>query len=84
MPNIVDGGSEAYIFCILPNPWTDSDTWTGTGALSGGSAKEVGGFEVTWDDIAKFPGGLLREVGERHPLPVVVPAWGTPGSMTHT
>jgi len=33
------------------------------GTLEGSNMSNLGGFEVTWDDIAAFPGGLLREVG---------------------
>ncbi|CAM9612568.1 unnamed protein product [Pylaiella littoralis] len=34
------------------------------GALEGGTAKEIRGFEVTWKDISAFPGGLLREMSD--------------------
>lgn len=33
-----------------------------TGAPEGSNAKKIEGFELTWEDIAAFPGGLLEEV----------------------
>lgn len=32
------------------------------GPLQGTNSSMLGGWEVTWEDIAAFPGGLLREV----------------------